>query len=248
MLETTKMLKPQTERGNVLFLILIAVALFAALSYAVTQSSRSGGGDANSETNLINSAQVTQYPSSVRTAIIRMMVSNSVDPASLEFNSPSDFSQCTGAPTTYSGCVFHPQGGGATFARGAADVASDGTPQEWIFNSSNEVALVGTTGGSDSPTATTADIIAFLPKVKKSVCEKINKELGLGGVTSEGTSIDLTTKMGAGTGYTSGIDAGGGTIGEGGAANLNGQAFGCFSDGVAAPNTGYTYYHVLIEQ
>ncbi|HEY8190982.1 MAG TPA: hypothetical protein VIG74_01055, partial [Alphaproteobacteria bacterium] len=59
------------ERGNVLFLILIAVALFAALSYAVTQSSRSGGGDANSETNLINSATLTQYPAGLRTSIIR---------------------------------------------------------------------------------------------------------------------------------------------------------------------------------
>ena len=246
MLETTKMIKPQAERGNVLFLILIAVALFAALSYAVTQSSRSGGGDANNETNLINSAQVTQYPSSVRTAIIRMMVSNSIDPGELEFNAPSDFDDCTGAPTSYSACVFHPGGGGATFVRGTSDVsaAPQNEPQEWIFNGENEVALVGTTGGGNSVTPTTADIIAFLPFVKQSVCNRINEELGIGSTPTETADIDVDTKMGAGGGdYTPGINGGGGTIGESPAQALNGQAFGCFQVG-----TDYFYYHVLIEQ
>src|ERR1039458_1324840 len=60
------------ESGNVLFLILIAVALFAALSYAVTQSSRSGSTESTGEKSLISSSTLTQYPAGVRTDIIRM--------------------------------------------------------------------------------------------------------------------------------------------------------------------------------
>lgn len=230
-----------SEKGNVLFLILIAVALFAALSYAVTQSSRSGSGDANNETNLISGAQITQYPSSIRTSIIRMMVSNSIEPNSLEFNSPSDFDDCTGAVDRF--CVFHPDGGGATFAPASAEVVTTGSPQPWVFNGENEINLVGTTVGSDNPDADSAEVIAFLPNVQRSVCTRINEELGINGIPSEST-IDVATQMGAGGGaYDAGIMSGnsGGTIDGGGA--LNGQAFGCFVMG----GVNY-YYHALVEQ
>lgn len=235
------------EKGNVLFLILIAVALFAALSYAVTQSSRSGGGDANKETNLISSAQITQYPASVRTSIIRMIVSDNTAIADLEFNSPSDFGDCT----TNAQCVFHPSGGNATYATAPPDVMADGQQGEWTFNGDFEIVNVGlTTSGSVEG----QEVIAFLPGIKQAICSKINDELGLG------TTIPNTTGSIAGVdpgteGYMRIMDDAVGlastndiTIGTGGdqvlSGTFDGQAFGCFQN-----NGGeYVYFHVLVEQ
>ncbi|MBI4031193.1 MAG: hypothetical protein HY370_05905 [Proteobacteria bacterium] len=102
--------KRSGERGNVLFLILIAVALFAALSYAVTQSTRSGTGDASSETSLVNSSTLTQYPAGIRTGLVRMIVSKGAVADDLAFNTPSDF------PLGNNNFgVFHPAGGQATY-------------------------------------------------------------------------------------------------------------------------------------
>jgi hypothetical protein len=243
MLENTQNSQRKTERGNVLFLILIAVALFAALSYAVTQSSRSGGGDAGNETNLISSAQITQYPSSVRTAIIRMMVSSNVSADQLQFNPPSDYASCTST----SRCVFHPSGGGATYVEAPENVVTGSSSQPWVFNGQNEVNLVGTTaaGANDSETATTVEIMAILPNVETSICNRINDELGIGPAAVAETGIDVTSKLGGGGSYVTALASGGsgGTIGNATTSTLNGQAFGCFSMG----GVNY-YYHVLIEQ
>ena len=250
------------ESGNVLFLILIAVALFAALSYAVTSSSRSGGGDANEETNLISSSTVTQYPASVRTSIIRMQVSKGVSVDELEFNIPGnvaandgDFEDCG----TYGGvqganCVFHPDGGQATFVPASADVMASGAPANWIFSSMNEVENIGRTAGTaDQADFNTAEVIAFLPGIRLGVCQRINEELGItsaaaNGVPLETADIDFTfansmINIDGTSAPAIGADGDDGTI-DGGADELSGQAFGCFQQ----PAGTYVYFHVIIEQ
>ncbi len=232
------------ESGNVLFLILIAVALFAALSYAVTQSTRSGGGDASGETNKINSAQLTQYPAGVRSSVVRMVI-GSTDVDSLSFNVPSDFSNL-GGHTSWG--VFHPDGGGATYALAPGDLMEDHVSGTWHFNSENQIDLIGTTDtGNAAPTDASADVIAFLPNITLSVCNRINQELGLPyNPPPAETNIDVTTNMVASGGTKPGIGNGGDTIGistAGVADPLDGQPFGCFSQGGQ-----YVYYHVLIER
>lgn len=234
------------ERGNVLFLILIAVALFAALSYAVTQSTRSGGGDAQKETNKLGSAQITQYPASLRTSIIRMVIGNQ-DVNTLEFNTPTDYDNCFGgAGGTHSRCVFHPSGGQATYVQIPGDLMASNAAGDWVFNGENAINLIGTSSGADAPTTATADLIAYLPGVATSVCESINEELGIAGgtipaetgivFTSASSMVDTDgsspTSIGA-TGATIGLDV----------TSLDGHPFGCFSQGGSN-----VYFHVLIER
>lgn len=229
------------QDGNVLFLILIAVVLFAALSYAVTQSTRSGGGGASQETSLISSANVTQYPASIRTAILRMIVSNNTDADVLAFDPPTDFATfCDVSAANASVCVFHPDGGAALYNVAPDDVVS--VPDTaWTFNAENEVNFIGRSAGGNSPTQQTADIIAFLPNIRRGICERINEELGIGaGTIPTESNIDVASEMEGATGIPAA--PGGGTIGDD-ITEYDSEPFGCFEQG----GVNY-YYHVLVEQ
>ncbi|MGH1375364.1 MAG: hypothetical protein ACRBCK_03360 [Alphaproteobacteria bacterium] len=235
--EIKKRKRAGAEDGNVLFLILIAVALFAALSYAVTSSTRTGGGDASGETLLIRSAQVTQYPAGISTAIVRMIIAGvSVD--EIRFNRPAEY---TDLDTNGLG-VFHPSGGKASYVAVPADMMFDGNAGQWIFNGELEVPEIGIadTGGND--------IIGFLVGLKQSICMRINEEHGLGAtipVLNADRSTEYTTRMFDDgttdyvlpTGDVPDIDDGSGMF--------DGQPFGCFRN---AGGGDYVYYHVVLER
>lgn len=64
------------QRGNILFLILLAVVLFAALSYAVTSSMRGGGKDMGEEKLRTGAAAISQYVTLLRNEVQRLMLVN----------------------------------------------------------------------------------------------------------------------------------------------------------------------------
>lgn len=235
-IEMNKNKNRQNEAGNVLFLILIAVALFAALSYAVTQSTRSGGGSSDNETALINSAQVTQYPASVRTAVVRMIIGGT-DLADLEFNPPSDYASLTSNDVG----VFHPSGGAATYVQAPNNLMSGGGSGTWHFNGHFEIIDIGTSVGTD---AAGNEILAFLPGITQTLCNRINQELGITGDVNTDADVSANYTQDMHNGYTipssETILGGAGTTTPG----LQGEPFGCFQN-----NGGdYVYYHVLLEQ
>jgi len=227
------------ESGNVLFLILIAVALFAALSYAVTSSTNSSGGNANDESNLVSSASITQYPTGIKTSILRMMVSKSYLYDELFFDKPP-FTNLDDATKQAAG-VFYPTGGGATYVAAPADVMADNLPGDWYFNTDFEVTNIGTNGDDGAGN----DVIAFLPGIKEGICDKINEELGLAAVDTISTVDFTVTTDQEETGYTMDITADPAVNAlPTGAAGLNGQPYGCVEDSAGE----FIYYHVLIER
>jgi len=110
-----------SQRGNILFLILLAVVLFAALSYAVTQSMSGGGKDASNENIEVSIAAMNQYVSLLRTEIQRLMMINDCKPENLDWRngvykrySGSDYIT-TNPPSPKSGCaIFQARGGSIT--------------------------------------------------------------------------------------------------------------------------------------
>ena len=164
--------KNMSQSGNVLFLILIAVALFAALSFAVTQSTRSGGDAGEREQSLIGAGAVLQYPNTLRTALMRMTIAGT-DVEDILFNAPAN-----SAGISQHLLVFDPAGGAATYQQSPADVMSAAVTADWRFNAEFHVPMIGTDGGRGN------DVIAFLLGVNERVCERINRQMNIGGSQS----------------------------------------------------------------
>ncbi len=236
----------QSEKGNVLFLILIAVALFAALSYVVTQSTRSGGGSTEREKNILSSAQMTQYPTALRTSIIRLVLGG-IGIESVKFNSPTTLGPSTNLE------VFHPNGGGASYQQAPADLSATGlSPLNWTFNAEFDVPGIGQNGAGGN------DVIAFLPGVSAGVCKQVNEELGVivtsctgaggsmpGGVPKVANATNTLVDTNAVTGYVFPLTDRPDMVGPAGCTTVfDRQASGCFAD----TTDRFVFYSVLLER
>lgn len=164
----------KNNSGNILFVILIVVALFAALTFAVNQSNKTGTNNSSRETSTINGAVLAQYTASIRAAIQRM-TTDGKPLLDVKFNPPSDFASLT--PLTAG--VFHSTGGGVIYQTAPSaliDIQGSNLTGIWTFSLNYEVAGVGS---SSAGSLDGNDLVAFQVGIKKDVCEQINKKLGL---------------------------------------------------------------------
>jgi len=99
------------QGGNALFLILIAVALFAALSYAVTQSGRGSGG-IEREQQMIDQAVSEQCTASVNYGVNKLKLINGCDASEISYELADGSNANPSAPVDKSCHIFDPNGAG----------------------------------------------------------------------------------------------------------------------------------------
>ncbi len=163
------------ENGSVLFMILIAVALFAALSYVVAQMMRGGdsGNMVGAEKASLLSDEVIGYGGQLRQSVQGLRISNGCGVEDISFET-AELTGYDHTPAATSNCmIFDPSGAGMTYIKPSPDV---GDGSDWVFTGANIVEDVGTA----SP-----DLVAILPNLKLTVCNAINDKLGLPGFGSD---------------------------------------------------------------
>lgn len=167
------------QSGNVLFLILIAVALFAALSYAVTSSSKGGGNGISKDKAKILASELTQYTTSIEQAINRMQLMNGCSNEQISFENPetSGYTNAN-APADKRCHIFDPAGGGlSNNDLHFAEISGDPLMYMQHGNGSG-LQDVGVSGCGD---ATCSDLYTFYNMRGDNmdlVCESINKGMG----------------------------------------------------------------------
>lgn len=224
------------QSGNVLFLILIAVALFAALSYAVTSSSRSSGGDASKEQTELAAADIVEYGSSLENIILRLRLSGGCSENQISFETPLTFSgyDYTHTPPSPDTCkVFHPAGGGAAYREDPkwydpVLFPSYKTYASWFTGNYN----VQDIGSANS------DLVMYLYPIDKAVCNAVNKRLG---IIYTGDPPEETS--GAGSTFQGVYPLNGDNIGDTPGSVFAGQPAGCAYNSTV-PN--YYFYKVLL--
>lgn len=215
-----------SERGNVIFYVFLAVALFGALSFAVSQSGRDSGDSAVLQQNRLRATDIIDYGDTVAKGV-GMLRLRGTTLSTIKFSS-------TG---TTENDVFSVDGGGINYRNPSSDVTTTGTESYQILTG-NAVLGVGTT----CTTGSCVELLLVLGKVKLPVCTAINQ---LGGINPPDytppvdSSIDLSHPFTGTMTYSA-------TIGdEASSLSLNTQMYGCLQNDV---DKAYYYYRVLWQQ
>lgn len=213
-------------------MILIAVALLAALSYAMSGSMRGGSNIADDQLKIKIDRLLTQA-SDIKTGV-NTVYTQGISESDLSFAHPD----LTGYGTIGSNDaaeVFNESGGGVTLPTPPAGL-NDGS--QWEFYGHSRAPRVGVDG--------VADLIMVLGNVTDAACRAVNESLGYAATATPPADNDSDSRCiytGATTRYNGSFDSVSPNIMDGGTPDITvlPAPYGCVSC-----NGGNHFYYTLL--
>ena len=235
------------ENGNIFFIILVAVALFAALSFAISQGMRGSSASVSKEQAELYASELFNYAKTLESAVQRML-SRGVSENDLCFDiddypgGNSDYEHASCANTRNR--VFHPDGGGITYQAPNIEVldaslSGNASYGEWGVLYGTRVNGVGT----NNATGVGNELVLALGYLNQGVCLAINRKLDIP-LFSNDAPVDDVAAIYYNRYATGDLNSGNNV--------LNGdwpigQSSGCFkSDSAPTPSGSYHFVHTLI--
>ncbi len=161
-------MRKTSQAGNVLIYVLIGVALFGMLSFAMTRQIGNGGMSGNLDANRakLNAEELINYATAVRSVAEQMRVMGNVLPNEFSFVKPGETGYDSGVHRTQ---IYHPAGGGANVYTPPADMFAGATPQRgWVGMVGTNVDWTSTSGG---------DVLFTFLDVNPRICAAINERI-----------------------------------------------------------------------
>ncbi len=161
-------LRTQNEKGNALIYVLIAIALFAALSMTLgRQTDTSEAGSLSDEKAEIYATQLVNYAGQAKSAVDQLIFTGTKI-EDIDFTLPAEGS--FGNPPA-GNKIYHPAGGGLSpgiLNPEAVSQTDTNPPAGWYMGRFNNVEWTKTTA---------TDVILVAYQINKKICEKINEKI-----------------------------------------------------------------------
>lgn len=238
--------RADTQSGSIFVWIFLMIALFAALSIAMTQGFRSGASVLTKEKSNLLATEIVDYGRALRSAVQQLRISNNCTDTNISFESSA-----TGvgyinasAPADNTCHVFHANGGGLNWVDPPVEAGSF----DYLVSGDNGIFYAGTSGNLNGTgwDASMVDLVLFLPIESKDICEQINSILDL----PSDLAIDRIMSP-PGIKFTGSYTLGNGLPDDGGnQAGFLGKMTACIGAEVGSyPETSganYIYYSLLL--
>lgn len=239
----------RAEQGSAIIYVLVAVALFAALSFAVSNISRQGGSaDITDEIGGLAASEIMQSATSYRNAVRNARIEGCSDTdISFANNILSGYTNTNNPPDRCK--IFDRASGGVSYMEPLEDWLDRSQTGEdlygqWYFAQGVCAEDIGS-GGSLCNNDSYKDLIAFLPFIDAKICRILNARLGISPDNATAPPVENGDAWRPANTRFTGTYSGGSILLE-----QDGNMSGCFEgSGANTPPAGtYHFFQVLLSR